>query len=149
MSARLKPCPFCGEDVAERRTWDDRRVGRFIRHSIDCPEGVGGCGASTKWFETAGEAVAVWNHRTADRTFWAVGSWGALQEDLRALLRLLKLGDHARTYSPHEVMQTEVIPAVEKLVRGCAICGTYHPATKINAPGTNETHTYRPPEKLG
>lgn len=60
---KLLPCPFCGNDVAERMTWDDARVSGFIRHSIDCPKGVGGCGALTAWHETARGAIEAWNRR--------------------------------------------------------------------------------------
>jgi hypothetical protein len=40
----------------------------------------------------------------------------AIIDDMNEILRLLGLGDHARVGSPHYVMQTEIIPAIEKLV---------------------------------
>lgn len=39
-----------------------------------------------------------------------------LQDDLAELLRALEISDHARPYSPHEVMQREVLPAVRSMV---------------------------------
>lgn len=41
--------------------------------------------------------------------------YSVLQDDLAELLRALGLSDHARPYSPHEVMQREVLPAVQSL----------------------------------
>ncbi|MDX1390552.1 MAG: hypothetical protein R3344_15290, partial [Acidobacteriota bacterium] len=35
-----------------------------------------------------------------------------LQADVRDLLRALGISDHARPISPHEVVQTEVLPAI-------------------------------------
>lgn len=45
-----------------------------------------------------------------------------MQDDMAVLLRLLGLGDHARPYSPHEVMVKEIIPAVGQLYRLCDGC---------------------------
>jgi hypothetical protein len=39
----------------------------------------------------------------------------ALQEDLAELLRVTGLGDHARSASPHDVMQHEVLPRVRSV----------------------------------
>lgn len=36
-------------------------------------------------------------------------------DDLDEILRALGLGDHARTYSPHEVVQREILPAIREL----------------------------------
>ncbi|MCR4339971.1 MAG: hypothetical protein NUW01_08805 [Gemmatimonadaceae bacterium] len=44
----------------------------------------------------------------------------AALDDLRAILRALGLGDHARAKSPHEVVSSEVIPAIDTLVRRLA-----------------------------
>jgi hypothetical protein len=40
------------------------------------------------------------------------------QEDVRDLLEALGLGTHARPKSPHEVIQDEIIPAIESLKKG-------------------------------
>lgn len=40
-----------------------------------------------------------------------------MQDDLLGLLRALGLGDHARPYSPHEVMMREVLPEVRRVRR--------------------------------
>lgn len=42
--------------------------------------------------------------------------WSTLQDDLAELLRTLDLGDHARPYSPHEVLQAEVLPRIRELL---------------------------------
>jgi hypothetical protein len=39
-----------------------------------------------------------------------------LHEDLRQILLVLGLGDHARPCSPHEVVQREVLPAIRRLM---------------------------------
>lgn len=38
-----------------------------------------------------------------------------MQDDIGAILEALGLGDHARTYSPHEVVQREILPAIREL----------------------------------
>jgi hypothetical protein len=38
-----------------------------------------------------------------------------VHEDLRQILLALGLGDHARTYSSHEVVQREILPAIRQL----------------------------------
>ena len=37
------------------------------------------------------------------------------QEDIREILVVLGLGDHARPYSCHEVVQREILPAIRSL----------------------------------
>lgn len=59
MSETLKSCPFCGSPEVERRSWDDARVSGFILHAIHCY----GCGAQSKWHQTAGQAIELWNRR--------------------------------------------------------------------------------------
>jgi hypothetical protein len=39
------------------------------------------------------------------------------QDDLAEVLQVLGLGDHARPISPHAVVQTEVLPAIRRLVQ--------------------------------
>lgn len=39
-----------------------------------------------------------------------------MHEDLRLILVALGLGDHARTYSPHEVVHREILPAIGALL---------------------------------
>lgn len=84
---RLDPCPFCGGD-AERKTHDWRvpdSNAPMIRHAVDCPDGRGGCGARTRWFPTAKEAVLAWNRRETGQ--------------LAATLK--KQRDHAREQERH------------------------------------------------
>jgi hypothetical protein len=38
-----------------------------------------------------------------------------MSDDLAAILRALGVGDHARPYSPHEVVHRDVLPAIELL----------------------------------
>lgn len=45
----------------------------------------------------------------------AVKSMEVAQEDLAAILRALGLGDHARTSSCHEVVQGEILPAINRM----------------------------------
>lgn len=45
----------------------------------------------------------------------ATSSDEAMQDDMAELLRILKLGDHARPQTPHAVMRDEIIPAVRRL----------------------------------
>lgn len=40
-----------------------------------------------------------------------------INTDMRSMMRILGISDHARPYSPHEVMVQEVIPAIETLKR--------------------------------
>lgn len=40
-----------------------------------------------------------------------------MQDDMAELLRALGLGDHARSISPHEVMQLEILPVVRLMMR--------------------------------
>lgn len=47
-------------------------------------------------------------------------------DDLAAILRTLDLGDHARPQSAHEVMQGEVLPAVDRLVNQHAQLRVYY-----------------------
>lgn len=44
----------------------------------------------------------------------------AHQEDVRDMLAALGISDHARPYSPHEVVRREILPAIERLRAGCA-----------------------------
>jgi hypothetical protein len=45
-------------------------------------------------------------------------SMNAMQDDIAELLRALKISDHARPISPHELMQTIIIPHVRDIVGG-------------------------------
>lgn len=77
MSTTLKPCPFCGKahtlkiSTASAVLWDEEEQGYPYPHSesytVACdaskPGGPGGCGATSGYFPTEGEAVASWNRR--------------------------------------------------------------------------------------
>lgn len=45
----------------------------------------------------------------------ALSEQDVIHEDLRQILLALDLGDQARPYSPHEVVQREVLPAIRLL----------------------------------
>lgn len=36
-------------------------------------------------------------------------------EDIHSILSALELGNHSRSYSPHEVIEREIIPAIKRL----------------------------------
>lgn len=74
---KLKPCPFCGNSVAEHTTLQDCEMCANFEdeemcpnfeacgygHFIVCNVNKGGCGASTGWYQTIEEAVKAWNTR--------------------------------------------------------------------------------------
>ncbi len=55
-------------------------------------------------------------HKEKEITSFA-GSFVAMQDDMIALMELLKIGTYARTGSPHTVMVAEIIPAVKSLIK--------------------------------
>ncbi len=66
----LKPCPFCGKDVAEFFRCDEldvceneRDCEHFRDISVCCAFDRGGCGAGSGFFKTAYEAGDAWNRR--------------------------------------------------------------------------------------
>jgi hypothetical protein len=72
----LKPCPFCGKNVAHVGTVAEHE--KMDIHDVDydwcskhydvvCDLLKGGCGASTgKQYETPREAIEAWNRRASD-----------------------------------------------------------------------------------
>jgi Lar family restriction alleviation protein len=70
MSEKLKPCPFCGKEVAVFTTCKEEEdcakfevcedVGYLC---IVCDFNKGGCGASGGYHETREEAIDAWNRR--------------------------------------------------------------------------------------
>ena len=76
----LKPCPFCGMNVAEPTSLlecelcanfeDDELCPNYdscgsdgCGHFVACNVNKGGCGASTGWYQTVEEAINAWNRR--------------------------------------------------------------------------------------
>ena len=83
MANELKPCPFCGKEVAQRcdvkecemcSNFEDEDRCPAYHDAEPCMGGVfvicdftyGGCGASTGWYKTYDEAVEAWNKRAGD-----------------------------------------------------------------------------------
>ena len=90
MTEKLKPCPFCGKDVAEISNLQEcESCGNFENEEecplcyemeeaevdeenhpcprfIICPCYKGGCGASTGWHRTIPELVRAWNTRAGE-----------------------------------------------------------------------------------
>ena len=78
----LKPCPFCGQTVAELSSvCDDEICGNFEDEElcpayepggscggvyIVCNKCKGGCGSSTGWYRNRTDAVIAWNTRVTD-----------------------------------------------------------------------------------
>lgn len=54
----MKPCPFCGNEVAEIARDASLKVCYVI-----CKAGKGGCGANAAYCETEAEAIAAWQKR--------------------------------------------------------------------------------------
>lgn len=55
----------------------------------------------------------------------------ALQEDIAQILRALGLGDHARSESPHDLVSSEILPAISKLtgrLKQCSYCEHWAPS---------------------
>ncbi len=68
----LKPCPFCGKDVADFYSCAELDVCDNVRDceyqkemSVCCSFARGGCGAGSGFFKTAYEAGDAWNKRAA------------------------------------------------------------------------------------
>ncbi len=71
---KLKPCPFCGEELAVVSKITE---GCFIKYQIVCDDSsyrkgaydgvyVYGCGGSTGYYDTRSEAIDAWNTRAND-----------------------------------------------------------------------------------
>lgn len=57
----------------------------------------------------------------------------AMIDDVVECLRILGLGDHARPIAPHNIMQSEIIPAITELVkRKTATCLPGGPDSDVN-----------------
>ena len=66
----LLPCPFCGTDEArftscqELEACEDRKCPEESHyHAVVCSFAGKGCGASSGFYPTYGEAAAAWNRR--------------------------------------------------------------------------------------
>jgi len=74
MSDGLKPCPFCGADVAEICTCEELQACDARCDICPCPKTYQvvcswdnyGCGASSGVKDTREEAANAWNHRVGD-----------------------------------------------------------------------------------
>lgn len=73
------------------------------------------CLCDTREQHPSSECVAPWKTPTEVQ-----------QDDVRAILAALHLGDHARPYSPHAVIHREILPAIRNLAcLGCQWDGIY------------------------
>lgn len=86
MTEKLKPCPFCGKEVAELSNLQDcESCANFEQEEcpvcydpepievdaennpcprfIICSAQKGGCGASTGWYHDMGDLIKAWNTR--------------------------------------------------------------------------------------
>jgi hypothetical protein len=57
-----------------------------------------------------------------------------MQDDLAAILRELGLGDHARPLSPHQVVQTEVLPMIRAWRMALTASGVPVPTGCVETP---------------
>lgn len=66
----LKPCPFCGQDIARFVTCHEvEACGEFYRcnhegsYAVICSFLYGGCGSSSGFYQSRQEAAEAWNQR--------------------------------------------------------------------------------------
>lgn len=78
-----------------------------LRHMATCFSYA----ARSRDLERSADAIAALRTEVARLT----AASDAYQEDVRALLLALGLGDHARPDSPHDVLRGEVLPAIERM----------------------------------
>ncbi len=61
----LKPCPFCGKDVAKvTDALELKRDNDMEGYYVVCSAREGGCGASSGWEDTKEDVTKQWNRRT-------------------------------------------------------------------------------------
>lgn len=84
MLIKLKPCPFCNAKAVNITNaheleecanfdYDNCPCNEFESspcgyYTVVCNVNCGGCGASSGYFPTAGEAINAWNRRIDDET---------------------------------------------------------------------------------
>lgn len=72
----LEPCPFCGQHKAD--VYQDVLEGsenEALGYGVFCDPSEGGCGAATKLYGTAEEALTAWNIRDGRIiNYWKVGN---------------------------------------------------------------------------
>lgn len=64
--ARLKPCPFCGNDDPTIRIFKGKDGWRD-RYAVLCNYDEGGCGAESGVYHSEAEAIESWNRRVGEK----------------------------------------------------------------------------------